>query len=53
MEEMNHILDCEYEIKLSYDPCSCQHNFSNTVERPFKIQDFSREAVTHDDSAML
>lgn len=51
MEEMNHILDCEYEIKLSYDPCSC--NFSNTVERPFKIQDFSKEAVTHDDSAML
>ena len=34
MYEMNHILNCGYEIKWSYDPGSYEHNISNCVEKP-------------------
>ena len=30
--EMNHALNCGYEIKWSYDPRSYERNFSNCVE---------------------
>ena len=36
--EMNHILNCRYEIKWSYDPCSYERNFSNCIEKPEKIR---------------
>ena len=37
--EMNHILNCGYEIKYkSYDPCSYQCNFSNGIEKPEKFR---------------
>ena len=32
--EVNHILNCGYEIKQSYDPRSYGRNFSNCVEKP-------------------
>ena len=34
IHEINHILNCKYEINQSYDPCSYEHNFSNSVEKP-------------------
>ena len=34
--EMNHILNCEHEIKRSYDPRSYERNFSNCIEKPEK-----------------
>ena len=33
MYEMNHILNCGYEIKGSYDPGSYERNFSTCVEK--------------------
>ena len=37
--EMNHILNCGYEIKWSYDRRSYERNFSNCVEgEAWKIQ---------------
>ena len=41
IDEINHILNCGYEIKLRYDPGSYERNFSNCVEKPEKL----REAV--------
>ena len=36
--EMNHILNCGYVIKGSYDPRSYERNFSNCVEIPEKFR---------------
>ena len=38
ISEINHILNCGYEIKCSYDPRSYERNFSNCVERPEKLR---------------
>ena len=36
--EINHILNCGYEIKRSYDPRSCERNFSNFVKLPENLR---------------
>ena len=38
INEINHALDHRYEIKGSYDPCSYDHNLSNSVEKPEKLR---------------
>ena len=40
--EINHILNCGYEVKPSYYPCSYERNFHNWVEKPEKLNDFFR-----------
>ena len=35
--EMNHILNCGYEINSSYDPYSYERNFNNCVDISLKI----------------
>ena len=35
---MNHILNCGYEIKWSYDPRSYERNYCNWVEKPEKFR---------------
>ena len=38
INEIDHILNCGYEIKLSYDPCSYERNFFNCAEKPEKFR---------------
>ena len=37
IHEINHILNCGYEFKPSYYPCSYESNFRN---RPFRLVNF-------------
>ena len=41
--ETNHILNCRYEIKYSYDPHSYGRNFSNCAYRSLKNSGLQRE----------
>lgn len=38
INEMNHILKCRYDVKLTHDPYSYQLNFSNCVAKPEKFR---------------
>ena len=41
----DHIMNCRYEIKVSYDPCSYERNFCNCAEKPEKFRTLRRLTI--------